>query len=48
MHHLQVPTAALRAYKLPLLGHLNEDHVVPELQFQERLHRLMLASDNAQ
>src|SRR4051812_18912898 len=41
----QVPTAALRAYKLPLLGHLNEDHVVPELQFQERLHRLMLASE---
>src|SRR3954453_20085043 len=45
MHHLQVLTAALRAYKLPLLGHLNEDHVVPELQFQERLHRLMLASE---
>jgi hypothetical protein len=28
--------AALRADKPPVLGHINENHVVPELQFLER------------
>ena len=30
---------------MPVLRHVNEDHVVPELQLLERLHRLMIAAD---
>ena len=28
-----------------MLRHVNEDHVVPELQFLERLYRLMVAAE---
>jgi hypothetical protein len=28
-----------------VLGDVNEDHVVPELQFLKRLYRLMVAAD---
>jgi hypothetical protein len=28
-----------------VLGDVNEDHVVPELQFLERLYRLMVAAE---
>ena len=28
-----------------MLGHVNEDHVVPELQFLERFYRLMVAAE---
>ena len=28
-----------------MLRHINEDHVVPELQLLERLHRLMVAAE---
>ena len=28
-----------------MLRHVNEDHVVPELQFLERLHRLVVAAE---
>ena len=30
---------------MPVLRHFNEDHVVPELQLLERLHRLMIAAE---
>jgi len=43
-HHLHVPTAAFGANEPPMLRHVNEDHVVPELQFLERLYRLMMAA----
>ena len=42
-HHLHVSTAAFRADEVPLLRHVNEDHVVPELQLLECLNRLMMA-----
>ena len=29
---------------MPVLRHINEDHVVPELQFLECLYRLMIAA----
>jgi hypothetical protein len=35
----------LCADDVPVLRHLYEDHVVPELQFLERLHRLMIAAE---
>jgi hypothetical protein len=28
-----------------VLRHVNEDHAVPELQFLERLHRLVVAAE---
>ena len=28
-----------------MLRHINEDHVIPEPQFLERLHRLMVAAE---
>jgi hypothetical protein len=31
----------LAADEPPVLGHINEDHIVPELQLLERLYRLM-------
>ena len=31
-----------------MLRHLNEDHVVPELQFLERFYRLMIAAEAMQ
>ena len=42
-HHLDVPAAALTADEPPVLGDVNEDHAVPELQFLECLYRLMIA-----
>jgi hypothetical protein len=36
--------AALRANETTVLRHINEDHVVPELQFLERLSGLMIAA----
>ena len=44
-HHLDVPAAAFVADEPPVLGHVNEDHIVPELQFLERLDRLMVAAE---
>ena len=41
-HHSHAPTTALRAHEPPVLGDVNEDHF-PELQFLERLYRLMVA-----
>ena len=34
-------------HEMPVLGHVNEDHIVPELQFLERLYRLMVAAEAA-
>jgi hypothetical protein len=44
-HHPHVPTSTLRAQKTTVLGHINKDHVIPELQLLERLHRLMVAAE---
>ena len=33
------------ANKATVFRHVNEDHVVPELQFLERLHRLVVAAE---
>ena len=44
-HYLDVRGNALRADKSPMLGHLGVDHIVPELQLLERLHRLMMAAE---
>ena len=44
-HHLDVPAAALAADEPPMLRHINEDHVVPELQLLERFYRLMIAAE---
>ena len=30
---------------MPVLRHVNEAHIVPELQLLERLHRLMMAAE---
>ena len=30
---------------MPVLRHVNEDHIVPELQLVERFHRLMMAAE---
>ena len=44
-HHPHVPTSTLRAQKTTVLGHINKDHVIPELQLLERLDRLMVAAE---
>jgi hypothetical protein len=44
-HHSHVPTAALRAYKPPVLGHIDEDHVIPEPQLLKGLRGLMIAAE---
>ena len=44
-HHFDVPAAALTADEPAVLGHVNEDHFVPELQLLKRLHRLMIAAE---
>jgi hypothetical protein len=44
-HNLDVRGNALRADKSPMLGHLGVDHIVPELQLLEGLHRLMIAAE---
>jgi hypothetical protein len=41
---LHVSASALRANKVAELWHVNEDHVVPELQFLECLNGLMVTS----
>ena len=30
---------------MPVLRHVNEDHIVPELKLVERFHRLMMAAE---
>ena len=30
---------------MPVMGHVNKDHIVPEFQLLERLHRLMITAD---
>ena len=30
---------------MPMLRHVNKDHIVPELQLVERFHRLMIAAE---
>jgi len=30
---------------MPVLRHVNEDHIVAELQLLERLHRLVIAAE---
>jgi hypothetical protein len=42
---LHVPAAALCSDEMPVLRHVNEDHIVPELQLVERFHRLMMAAE---
>ena len=42
---LDVPAAALSADEVPVLAHVNEDHIVPELQFLESLYGLMVAAE---
>ena len=41
----RLTAAALTADEVPVLRHLDENHVVPELQLIEGLHRLMMAAD---